>query len=70
MPIDFPNSPTTNQTYSSGGKTWRYDGTSWRLITTEVPVDVNYQLTTTKYDGGAPDTILFYEMASINAGGV
>jgi hypothetical protein len=70
MAIDFPNSPTTNQTYSSGGKTWRFDGTSWRLITTEVPVDVNYELSTTEYDGGAPDTILFYQMASIDAGGI
>ena len=70
MAIDFPNSPTTNQTYSSGGKTWRFDGTSWRLITTEVPVDVSYQLSVTEYDGGAPDTILFYSMASIDAGGV
>ena len=31
MPIDFPNSPTTNQTFSSGGVTWRYDGTKWGI---------------------------------------
>lgn len=32
MPIDFPNSPVTNQTFSAGGKNWRYDGTAWILV--------------------------------------
>lgn len=31
MPLDFPNSPSTNDTYSSGGRTWQYNGTSWIL---------------------------------------
>lgn len=31
MAIDFPNSPTLNDTYSVGGKTWYYDGTGWSL---------------------------------------
>lgn len=29
MAIDFPNSPTTNQTYAVGTKTWQYDGEKW-----------------------------------------
>ena len=31
MPLDFPDSPSTNDTYSAGGKTWYYDGTGWTL---------------------------------------
>jgi hypothetical protein len=31
MPIDFPNSPTLNDTYSAGGRTWSYNGTTWVL---------------------------------------
>lgn len=32
MPVDFPTSPTLNQTYSSGGTAWRWNGTAWDLI--------------------------------------
>ena len=31
MAIDFPNSPTLNQTFSSSGRTWKYDGEKWVL---------------------------------------
>jgi hypothetical protein len=30
MPINFPNSPSLNQEYSSGSKTWYWTGTSWK----------------------------------------
>ena len=32
MAINFPNSPTLGQVYSSGGYSWEYDGTSWRSL--------------------------------------
>jgi len=34
MPIDFPNSPATNDTYSFGGKTWIWTGSSWKAVIT------------------------------------
>ena len=34
MAINFPNSPNPNDTHSSGGKTWVWDGTSWKLNST------------------------------------
>ena len=32
MAIDFPNSPTLNQTYAVGTKTWKYDGEKWVIV--------------------------------------
>ena len=31
MAINFPDSPTLNDTFTSGGKTWYYTGTTWTL---------------------------------------
>lgn len=32
MALDFPNSPTVNQSFSAGGKTWVYNGIKWVLL--------------------------------------
>jgi len=32
MAIDFPNSPSLNDTFSSSGKIWKWNGTSWELV--------------------------------------
>jgi hypothetical protein len=32
--IDFPNSPTLNQTYTNGIQTYSWNGTAWRLVRT------------------------------------
>jgi hypothetical protein len=32
--IDFPNSPTLNQQFTSGSTTWEWDGVSWNVIRT------------------------------------
>lgn len=29
MPIDFPSTPATNDTYTYNGKTWKFNGTAW-----------------------------------------
>ena len=36
MPIDFPDSPTLNQQFSSGTQTWYWDGAVWRITNTVV----------------------------------
>jgi hypothetical protein len=30
--IDFPNSPSLNQVFNSGTRSWRWDGYVWRII--------------------------------------
>ena len=35
MAIDFPNSPTVNQEFTSGSTTWKWDGTAWQLLVTQ-----------------------------------
>lgn len=32
MPIDFPNSPAVNDTFTSGTRTWKWDGTVWSIV--------------------------------------
>lgn len=34
MALNFPASPSVNDTYSSGGKSWRWNGTNWESIST------------------------------------
>lgn len=29
MAVDFPSSPSLNDTYTSGGRTWKWNGTGW-----------------------------------------
>ena len=37
MPLDFPDSPTPSQIYTSGSQSWQWDGTVWKLITSVAP---------------------------------
>ena len=38
MAINFPDTPTSNQVFTSGGNTWTWDGTSWVTSnTTDIP---------------------------------
>jgi hypothetical protein len=50
MPINFPDSPSVNDEFTSGGRTWKWDGNYWNTVTTEVIspiVDVTSPITNT-----------------------
>jgi hypothetical protein len=32
MPIDFPNSPSVNDLFTSGSTSWKWDGTVWKVV--------------------------------------
>jgi len=34
MPINFPNTPSPNQVYTFGGRSWEWTGVAWRAFTT------------------------------------
>jgi len=37
MPIDFPNTPSSNDEFTSGSTTWRWDGSVWKVIRNFAP---------------------------------
>lgn len=41
MAIDFPNSPTTNDTYTVGGRVWVYDGEKWGLYSSSTSITLD-----------------------------
>ena len=48
--MNFPNSPSTNDTYTLGSRTWQYDGNAWFLTvktisTANVPESGNLYFT-------------------------
>lgn len=32
MPLDFPNAPNVNDTFTSNGRSWKWNGTTWDLV--------------------------------------
>jgi hypothetical protein len=42
--LNFPNSPSTGDTYSFGAKTWEWDGSSWTIynLATQSTAEVIY----------------------------
>jgi hypothetical protein len=45
MPIDFPPSPASEDTYSYGGKTYRWNGTYWTAVSQYATADVTISAT-------------------------
>jgi len=35
--IDFPNSPSVNQTHTVGNRVWKWNGTTWDVLRSSVP---------------------------------
>jgi hypothetical protein len=56
MATIFPNNPQVNDEYTSSGKTWKWDGTSWGLL----------PLTTTDIVEGTE--LYFTNQRAVNAG--
>lgn len=46
MAIDFPDSPSLNDTYVAGGKTYKWDGTAWEIYGPNFNPDILYVDTT------------------------
>ena len=40
MPLNFPNSPNLNDTYTSGGSTWIYNGDVWNIVSSNTSVTI------------------------------
>ena len=38
MPLNFPDSPSTNQVYTSGSYSWQFDGTVWNALSSALIV--------------------------------
>lgn len=66
MAIDFPNTPTLNQIFNSAGKSWRWDGSAWVAVTSNV--EISLEFSETALSGGNPNTIQFHEMSAVDAG--
>lgn len=64
MPVDFPSSPTTGQQVTVGTRVYRFDGTTWEVVSSPL------LLSESTIDGGRPTTINFNSMAPVDAGGV
>ena len=63
--IDFPNSPSVNDTFAVAGKIWLYNGVSWTLVGVSTAGPGNsYNL-----DGGAAATV-YGGITNLDGGGV
>jgi uncharacterized protein YcnI len=56
MPIDFPNSPSVDSTFTSGNTTWRWSGTAWKVVRDIAPTGATGQTGPTGVTGGTGPT--------------
>lgn len=74
MPIDFPDSPLVNDTFTANGTTWIWTGEVWRTVgtTTAVgptgPTGLLSADSPLVYDAENKSVSLDYSLLSINGG--
>lgn len=51
--IDFPSSPTVDQTYTFNGRTWKWNGSGWEIVGSGGSGGGS---SNTNIDGGLPDS--------------
>jgi len=56
MPIDFPNSPSVDSTFTSGNTTWRWSGTAWKVVRNIAPTGATGQTGPTGVTGSTGPT--------------
>lgn len=69
MAIDFPNSPSVNDTYVADERTWKWDGTTWRLlsgIASLTTIDINNSAEIGAAIADADDFPIYDVSASVN----
>lgn len=42
MPINFPDSPVVDQTFTSGDKTWKWTGNRWEIVVIDPLILTDY----------------------------
>ena len=68
MAVNFPDGPSNNQTFVSGGRTYRYDSTKgvWIIVSSGVATDVS-QLTDSTGLLGSGGAVVYANMAALIA---
>jgi hypothetical protein len=56
MPIDFPNSPSVDSTFTSGSTTWRWSGSAWKVVRNIAPTGATGQTGPTGVTGSTGPT--------------
>lgn len=77
MALNFPSNPTLNQEYTSGTKTWFWNGSAWQIKPAVVVGQSGYSgysgysgfASPVVYDAGTPSTD-FSVGVNVNCGGV
>ena len=65
MAINFPNTPTLDDTFTEGNTTWKWDGTAWNLVTNTVARNI---FTTFSADTGSATPNIVNDTLTVEGG--